>query len=83
MTARRPSRATQGLGSEHLLCPPDRALMPSWTISVDSVSSCHSGAHGQAVSSKNSKQQQQQNNNNPALKIGMFSNIRFSPGVLF
>lgn len=49
MTALRLWRATEGLGSEHLLRPPDRALMPSTTISVDSMSSCHTAAHGEAV----------------------------------
>lgn len=49
MTALRPWRATKGLGSEHLLCPPDRALIPSETISVDSMSLCHTRAHGQAM----------------------------------
>lgn len=29
MTALHLWRATQGLGSKHLLCAPDRALMPS------------------------------------------------------
>lgn len=30
-----------GVGSQHFLCPPDRALMPSETISVDSMSARH------------------------------------------
>lgn len=49
MTALRAWRATKDLGSEHLQCPPDRALMPSQTIRDDSMSSCHTGAHSQAM----------------------------------
>lgn len=48
MTALHLWRAAQGLGSKHLLGAPDRALMPSWTISFDDMSSCHTRAHGQA-----------------------------------